>query len=129
MYEKTARINTRMTPERWRQSEQLYDAVVNLPAAERSLRLQDADPELRSAIEAILAQNGSALEHPAWERHTNLLEHAAWEDRAVLSQTRTNVPGIDDATITEPAPGALIGWYQSEASLSPQSRQSQDGLA
>ena len=56
-----------MTPGRWRQLEELYDAVVNLSSAERSLRLQDADPELRSAIEAILAGDGSALEHPDWE--------------------------------------------------------------
>jgi hypothetical protein len=54
-----------MTPGRWRQLEELYDAVANLSTTERSLRLQDADPELRSAIEAILAENGSALEHPA----------------------------------------------------------------
>ena len=63
-----------MTNGRWRQLEELYDAVVNLSPAERSLRLQDVDPELRSALEAILAQEGSALEHPAWEDRASLLE-------------------------------------------------------
>ena len=63
-----------MTPERWRQLEELYDAVKDLSPAERSVRLKDADPELRSAVEAIFAQEGSALEHPAWEGHASLLQ-------------------------------------------------------
>src|ERR1035438_5352977 len=60
-----------MTPERWRQLEGLYDAVQNLTPAERSARLKDADPDLRSAVEAIFAQEGSALEHPAWEGYAS----------------------------------------------------------
>jgi Tol biopolymer transport system component/predicted Ser/Thr protein kinase len=63
-----------MTPERWRQLEGLYDAVKDLSPAERSARLKDADPDLRPAVEAIFAQDGSALEHPAWERHASLLQ-------------------------------------------------------
>ena len=62
-----------MTSERWRQLEGLYDAVQDLTPAERSARLKDADPYLRSAVEAIFAQEGSALEHPAWEDHASLL--------------------------------------------------------
>ena len=60
-----------MTPERWRQLEELYDAVKDLSPAERNLRLKEADPELRSAAEAMFAQ-GSALEHPAWEGRASL---------------------------------------------------------
>ena len=60
-----------MTPERWRQLEELYDAVKDLTPAERSLRLKEADSELRSAAEAMFAQ-GSALEHPAWEGRASL---------------------------------------------------------
>ncbi len=56
-----------MTPERWRQLEELYDAVQNLSPAERRAHLKDFDQDLRSAVEAIFAQEGSALEHPAWE--------------------------------------------------------------
>jgi eukaryotic-like serine/threonine-protein kinase len=63
-----------MTNERWRQLEELYDAVVDLSPAERSVRLKDFDPELRTVLEAILAQEGSALEHPAWEDCASLLE-------------------------------------------------------
>ncbi len=63
-----------MTSERWRQLEGLYDAVQNLSPAERGARLKDADPDLRSAVEAIFAQEGSALEHPAWEAYASLLQ-------------------------------------------------------
>jgi serine/threonine protein kinase len=66
-----------MTPERWRQLEGLYDAVQNLSPAERNARLKDADPDLRSAVEAIFAQEGSALEHPAWEGCDSLLQTSA----------------------------------------------------
>ena len=63
-----------MTPGRWRQLEELYDSVKALSPAERSGRLKDADPELRSAVEAIFAQNGSMLEHPDGDGHASLLE-------------------------------------------------------
>jgi Tol biopolymer transport system component len=63
-----------MTSERWRQLEGLYDAVKDLSSAERSARLKDADSDLRSAVEAIFAQEGSALEHPAWEGHASLVQ-------------------------------------------------------
>jgi Tol biopolymer transport system component/tRNA A-37 threonylcarbamoyl transferase component Bud32 len=63
-----------MTPGRWRQLEELYDAVKDLSLGERNARLQEADPELRSAVEAILAQEGSVLEHPAWEGLASLLK-------------------------------------------------------
>src|ERR1700693_3954629 len=63
-----------MTPERWRQLEALYDAVQDLSSAERSACLKDADPDLRSAVEAIFAQEGSAMEHPAWEVYSGLLQ-------------------------------------------------------
>jgi Tol biopolymer transport system component len=63
-----------MTSDRWRQLEALYDAVRNLTPAERSLRLKDADSELRAAIEAIFAQEASALEHPAWEDYASVLQ-------------------------------------------------------
>jgi hypothetical protein len=51
-----------MTPERWRRLEELYDALKDLSPLERGVRLQDVDPELRSAIEAIFAPDGSLLE-------------------------------------------------------------------
>ncbi len=62
-----------MAPERWRRLEAMYDAIKDLSPVERSERLKDADPELRSQVEAIFSQEGSALEHPAWEGHASLL--------------------------------------------------------
>jgi serine/threonine protein kinase/tetratricopeptide (TPR) repeat protein len=56
-----------MTPELWRQIEQLYEAALDLPTAERDALLQGADAQLRSKVAAMLAQDGSALDHPAWE--------------------------------------------------------------
>jgi eukaryotic-like serine/threonine-protein kinase len=65
-----------MTPGRWRLLEDLYDAVRDLTPSERNERLKDADPEIRSHLEAILTQDGSVLEHPAWEVHASLLQTA-----------------------------------------------------
>ena len=48
-----------MTPERWRQLEALYDSVKGLSPAERSARLKDVDPEVRSAVDAILDEKGA----------------------------------------------------------------------
>ena len=56
-----------MTPQRWRQLEELYDALKDLSPSERSARLKDADSELRSAVEAIFSQKSSPLDQPAWE--------------------------------------------------------------
>ncbi len=55
-----------MTPERWRQVEVLYHAVLDLPIASRPALLEQADPEVRREAESLLAQEGSALDHPAW---------------------------------------------------------------
>ncbi len=63
-----------MIPERWRKMEELYDAVRDLPPAERRSVLERADPELRASFEEILAQNGTALDHPAWEGRSDLVE-------------------------------------------------------
>ena len=63
-----------MTPERWRQLEGHYDTVKDLSPAERRGRPNDAAPYLSSAVEAIFAQEGSALEHPACEVYANLLQ-------------------------------------------------------
>jgi Tol biopolymer transport system component len=63
-----------MTPEHWVRLEALHDAVKDLLPSERRLRLKDADPELRSAVEAMFAQDGSALDLPAWENRASLLQ-------------------------------------------------------
>jgi serine/threonine protein kinase/tetratricopeptide (TPR) repeat protein len=62
-----------MTPELWRQIEELYEVALHLPTAERNALLQGADAQLRAKVAAMLAQDGSALDHPAWERKDWLL--------------------------------------------------------
>jgi serine/threonine protein kinase/tetratricopeptide (TPR) repeat protein len=62
-----------MTPELWRQVEQLYEAALGLPTAERDALLQGVDAQIRAKVAAMLAQDGSALDHPAWEGKDGLL--------------------------------------------------------
>ena len=78
-----------MTPERWGQAEQLYEAARALPPSERTALLEQADPELRATVAAILAQEGvrqkgdapqedsAFLNSPAWEGRESLLKHGA----------------------------------------------------
>jgi len=57
-----------MTPERWKQVEELYFCALELPAEERAALLAQASPELRQEIEKLLAQpSGSKLmDLPSW---------------------------------------------------------------
>src|SRR5712692_1372132 len=76
-----------MNEERWRQIEELYHA-----AREDRAVLDQADPELRGKVEALLAQDASGdkiLDRPAWET-------------------------VGDGRLT---PGAQIGPYKIEAAL------------
>ena len=43
-----------MTPERWRQIEELYDSVRERALADRAALLAEADPGLRREVEAML---------------------------------------------------------------------------
>ncbi len=69
-----------LKPERWRKLEELYQAAQGLSPAERKHLLERADPELRSTVAAILAQEetppegASLLDRPAWEDHKSLLD-------------------------------------------------------
>jgi len=45
-----------MTPERWRVIDELYAAALALHGDERASLLSRADPEVRRAVEAMLAQ-------------------------------------------------------------------------
>src|ERR1700722_18637453 len=69
-----------MTPQRWGQLEELYQAARALPPSERTALLERADPELRAQVAAILAQedipgSGAFLGRPAWEGRESLLKH------------------------------------------------------
>jgi hypothetical protein len=101
-----------MTPERWGQLEELYQAARALPPSERTALLERADPELRAEVASILAQedipgNGAFLSRPAWERRESLLKHAS--DGAAGITTADSM-----ALVT---PGTQLGPYKIEGSL------------
>jgi Tol biopolymer transport system component/predicted Ser/Thr protein kinase len=59
-----------MTPERWRQVEALYEAALQHGPGQRADFLAGAcgdDHALRREVESLLAQDGSALDRPAWQ--------------------------------------------------------------
>ena len=58
-----------MTPDHWQAIEALYHAALQLTGEPRSELLRRADPKVRSTVEAMLAQEASAvLDRPAWEQ-------------------------------------------------------------
>jgi eukaryotic-like serine/threonine-protein kinase len=86
-----------MTPERWGQLEELYQAARALPPSERTALLERADPELCATVAAILAQegvrpkgdapqeDGAFLNRPAWEGRESLLKHDALQTETLVS--------------------------------------------
>lgn len=48
-----------MSPQRWREIEDLYHAALEQEPAARAALLESADPELRSEVESLLAQTGT----------------------------------------------------------------------
>jgi tetratricopeptide (TPR) repeat protein/tRNA A-37 threonylcarbamoyl transferase component Bud32 len=87
-----------MTPERFRQIEELYHAAREATADERAALLAQAGPELRRELESLLAQRtgDEFLERPAIQNAPQLL---------------------DDATVTAVAVGACLGPYRIESKL------------
>lgn len=51
----------------------MYDAVRELPTAEMDAVLDRSDPELRADLEAILRQDSTALDYPAWVGREDLV--------------------------------------------------------
>ena len=68
-----------MSPERFRQIEELYHAAREAPDDERAALLARADPELRHEVELLLAERngGEFLDRPAIEHAFDLLEDSA----------------------------------------------------
>jgi len=87
-----------MTPERFQQIEDLYHAARGKTGSERAALLAHTDPELRSAVESMLAQptSGEFLDRPAIRNAPELLE---------------------DPTVTRLAAGANLGPYRIESKL------------
>src|SRR5436190_8820787 len=82
-----------MTPERLQQIEELYHSVREASSDERAALLEQADPELRSEVESLLARRN---------------------DRLILDRS-AQLPG--DPTMIVLNPGARLGPYQVESKL------------
>src|SRR5713226_4141374 len=87
-----------MTPERFRQIEELYHAARERTGDERAALLALTDPELRREIESLLAHPGVGdfIDRPAIQNAPELL---------------------DDATVTEIRAGLRLGPYRIESKL------------
>ena len=87
-----------MSPERFRQIEDLYHAAREATAGERAALLARTDPEMRRELESLLAQRtgDEFLERPAVMNAPELLE---------------------DATVTSVSVGACLGPYRIESKL------------
>jgi serine/threonine protein kinase len=78
--------------------EALYHAALEVSGEERAELLAKSDPEVRRAVEALLAQGGSGeavLDRPAWDQATGLL----------------------DSVRTQLVPGERLGSYRVEAKI------------
>jgi tRNA A-37 threonylcarbamoyl transferase component Bud32/tetratricopeptide (TPR) repeat protein len=87
-----------MTPERFRQIEELYHAAREGTADERAALLAQADPDLRREVESLLIKQagGEFIDRPAIRNAPHLLE---------------------DPTLTRLASGARLGPYRIEGKL------------
>ena len=87
-----------MTPERFRQIEELYHTAREGTADERAALLAQADPELRREVESLLIEpaGGEFLDRPAIRNAPHLLE---------------------DSTLTGLGSGACLGPYRIESKL------------
>jgi Tol biopolymer transport system component/predicted Ser/Thr protein kinase len=67
-----------MTPERYRQVEELYHAAREATAAERAALLAQADPEVRCEVESLLVERigGDFMDRPAIQNAPQLLEES-----------------------------------------------------
>src|ERR1035441_6229444 len=85
----------RITPERWKEVEELYHASVGQSPEIRDAHLERTSPEVREIVQRLLSQEKTGiLDRPAWEAETELL---------------TPSPAI--------GPGSSLGPYCIEASV------------
>jgi serine/threonine protein kinase len=86
-----------MTPENFRQIEELYHLVREAAPGERVALLARTDPDLRRELESLFAERtGEFLERPAFDNAPELLE---------------------EATVTSIAVGACVGPYRIESKI------------
>ena len=82
-----------MTSEQWQRIEALYQSALEVSSGERAVLLAHADPDVRRAVEEMLAQEDSGevvLDRPAWEL-TNSSQSEHIDNDGVPS--RNLVPG------------------------------------
>ena len=93
-----------MSPERFRQIDELYQTARKASASDRAALLAHVDPELRREVEFLLAQptDGGFFDRPVIENATQLL----------ADSTSTGT-----VTVTELASGARLGPYQIQSKL------------
>jgi hypothetical protein len=108
-----------MTPERWGQLEELYQAARVLPPSERTALLERADPELRAEVASILAKedipgNGAFLDRPAWEGSESLKHDGPLRAGGMATAETSLMVGRAPAHFR---PGVRLGPYQLEALL------------
>ncbi len=87
-----------MTPERFREIEELYHAVREASAGERAALMEQSDPDLRRQIESLLVERAGG----------EFLDRAAIENAAEL---------LGDSTLTGLEAGACLGPYRIEGKL------------
>jgi eukaryotic-like serine/threonine-protein kinase len=87
-----------MNPDRFRRIEDLYHAVRERSAEERAALLAEADPEVRSEVESLLALRSGG----------EFLERAAIENAPQL---------LVDSTLADFTPGTVLGPYRIEGKL------------
>jgi serine/threonine protein kinase len=89
-----------MSPDRFRQIEELFQSAREAAAGDRAALLAKADPELRREVELLLREptRSGFLDRPAIQNASQLLDDTA-------------------ATVTEMASGARLGPYQIEHKL------------
>ena len=87
-----------MTPDRLEQIKDLYHSAREAPADERAALLENADPELRREVEALLAHQS---------------------DRLILDQPVLHAAArlLDGKTLTELQSGTRLGPYEVEGKL------------
>src|SRR2546428_12354556 len=83
-----------MTPERWRQIEELYHLARERAPTDRAPLLAQADPELRREVEALVAQHASGK---------------------ILDRSAKDL--LTDSRLTNVTVGSQLGPYQIEALL------------
>ena len=70
----------------------LYDAALEVSGTARTALLDESDPDVRSAVEALLRQEertgGKALDRPAWELAESLLRGTVGPGVTVEELTR-----------------------------------------